>query len=189
MSKRWLTTLLAGSLLGVMAFGAIGSGAWFTDSVTTPTNTAASAVLDIDSPYATPFSINDLLPGEWTGPYLFAILNKPGSTEVKYRFYAEKVTSDPGFYNQIMVRVGHTFPVSTPHNWCETNPIWEGKLKDLLIDSPTYAIAATLGDNTTHDYDLCFGLPSTAGNQYQGNTATFNLVADATQPDNPGWSQ
>lgn len=189
MRKRMLTALLAGSLLGVMAFGAIGSGAWFTDTVTTPTNTVASAFLDIESPYATPFSITGLLPGEWTDPFVFAIRNLPGSTEAKYRFYDEKVATDPGFYSQIQVVVGHTFP-GTPGNWCDTNPVWEGPLQDLDIDSVTYAIADALpaGDNT-HDYHLCFGLPTTAGNQFQSNTASFNLVAVATQPDNPGWSE
>jgi hypothetical protein len=189
MRKRMLTALLAGSLLGVMAFGAIGSGAWFTDTVTTPTNTAASAFLDIESPYATPFSVTGLLPGEWTEPFVFAVRNEPGSTEVKYRFYDEKVSTDPGFYNQIQVRVGHSNPVQNPPNWCDTNLIWEGPLKDLDINSVDDAIVDTLGSNITHDYQLCFGLPTTVGNEYQSNTASFNLVAVATQPDNPGWSE
>lgn len=195
MKKRWLTLLLAGSLIGVMAYGASGSAAWFTDqeSIVGNTVTAGEVDISINTEGSThPFTVSNLMPGEWTTNYNLGVYNSGSTVPVKYRITSDFVSDTAGgFYNLIMVRAAHTH-AGTPGNWCATGSgliQYEGPMYLLDVDSVDNAISDTLGLNTTHVWQLCFGLATTTPNIYQDASATFDVVVDATQAANPGWSQ
>jgi|FLYL01.1.fsa_nt_gi predicted ribosomally synthesized peptide with SipW-like signal peptide len=192
MRIRWLVLTLAALLAGVMALGTVGTAAWFTDQAVVEGNTLTAGQLDIDVPGSSAVTINNLMPSatKWTDPLLLNVYNTSNSTdEVKYRITDRKDPSTPsGFYNKLNVRVGHTH-AGTPGNWCQDYVAWEGALRDLSVNSIDHAIVHYLPVNTTHVYWLCFQLDESAGNVFQGASATFSIVVDATQPENPGWSE
>ncbi len=107
---------------------------------------------------------------------------------MKYRI-TEAFTSQSvgGLYQLLNVRVRHTFcGTPTPSGW----PIvYNGALQGFDVNSIDDAISDTLGINITHCYYFEFQLDDSAGNAYQNQTVAFDLVFDATQPQNPGWSQ
>jgi predicted ribosomally synthesized peptide with SipW-like signal peptide len=178
-----------------MAYGASGSAAWFTDqeSIVNNTVTAGEVDISINTEGSThPFTVGNLMPGEWTGNYNLGVYNSGSTVPVKYRITSDFVwDSAGGFYNLINVRAAHTF-AGTPGNWCATGSgliKYEGPLYLLDVNSIDDAISDTLGLNITHVWQLCFGLDSTTTNNYQDASATFNIVVDATQATNPGWSE
>jgi predicted ribosomally synthesized peptide with SipW-like signal peptide len=107
---------------------------------------------------------------------------------VKYRFKSEFVSQSVGGYWELLkVRVRHTYAgTANPSAW---PVVYDGLLKDLNVNSIDHAIADYLDPNITHVYYFEYGLDSSAGNIYQGANATFNIVVDATQYNNPGWTE
>lgn len=195
MKKRWLTLLLAGSLIGVMAYGASGSAAWFTDQESIVGNTVTAGEVDISiNPEGSthPFTVSNLMPGDWTTNYNLGVYNSGSTVPVKYRITSDFVSDTAGgFYNLIQVRAGHTF-AGTPGNWCQEGSgliKYDGPLYLLDVNSIDDGISDTLGLNITHVWQFCFGLDESTTNVYQGASATFDIVVDATQEDNPGWSE
>ncbi len=193
--KKLLLIGIIMAVLCVMTVGAVGSAAWFTDQEMVVGNSLAAGKLDIkinaESGTTLPISVANMEPGVWYGPYTIAIYNQntPLSTmPCKYRFYdAMGSESVAGFYDKLRVEVYHSFAPPGGFGW--GTPKWTGALKDLYIDSPTYAISASLGVNITHVYQLKFKVDESAGNVFQGASATFDLVFDATQVTNPGWAE
>lgn len=184
LSTKRLGLLLAALLTLTMTLGVVTSGAWFTDSDAVAV-TATSGEIDIEANPVS-FSVDNLLPGVWSPRQEITIYNTANSTTaVKYRLTdAFGSQTIGGFYDQIYVRVISKFcggaDASTPY---------EGLLKDLEVTSATSVSPSGLGINITHCYDVQFALSTSAGNGYQDQGATFDLVFDATQPENPGWSQ
>ena len=175
--------------VAVLAVGA--TGAYFTDQEIVAGNTFTAGQVDIDirGACSTPQSFTNMAPGVWTAPCEYQIYNQAHSLPVKYRVSDNKVSeSVAGYYNKINVRVLHSHAVTgMPAGW---PTIWQGQLKNLMVDSTTTpgVISPTLGTNITHVYFLQFQLDPSTGNAYQGATATADLVFDATQIDNPGWT-
>jgi hypothetical protein len=64
-------------------------------------------------------------------------------------------------------------------------------LSNLYINSATTpgVIETSLGVNITHVYAYEFKLAESAGNIYQNANATFTVTFNATQTNNPGWSE
>jgi hypothetical protein len=89
-----------------------------------------------------------------------------------------------GFYNRIHVRVTSRFC-----GGADAAQVYEGQLKDLDVTSATSVSPSGLGINITHCYWVEFKLADGAGNEWQGQNAAFDLVFDATQVENPGWSE
>jgi hypothetical protein len=186
MRKR-ATLFLAVLTVGILAYGAIGSAAWFTDSDSVAV-TATSGVVDIEGNPVS-FTADDLMPGVWSAPTEITIYNTGNSTTaVKFRITDQFGTeSYAGFYDQIWVRLNQRFC-----GGIESTQVYEGLLKDLehtnaSATNPNWT--AGLPINITACYYVRFALASTAGNVFQNRTATFDLVIDATQPENPGWAQ
>jgi hypothetical protein len=184
-STKRLGLLLAALLAATMSFGIITSGAWFTDSDTVAV-TATSGEIDIEANPVS-FSVDDLMPGTWSAPQEITVYNTANSTTaVKYRITADPGTeSVAGFFDALQVRIvqmhcGSSSPANTPV---------EGALSALSATNADSTHPAGLPINYTHCYDVSFGLLSTAGNVFQDQTATFDLVIDATQPENPGFSE
>jgi hypothetical protein len=187
---RRLTALFAGLCALVLAFGVIGSAAWFTGQDTIPvTGTTGKIVFQTNGPHTAGITLSNLLPGVWTSQYSIDVYNTAGSTtDVKYRitdaFGSESVG---GLYAKVNVRVRHTFcGTPTPTGW---PVVYNGPIGSLDLNSIDNAISDALGVNITHCYFFDFQLDSTAGNAFQNKTTTFDMVFDATQPENPGWGE
>ncbi|HSW43920.1 MAG TPA: hypothetical protein VLM76_15590 [Patescibacteria group bacterium] len=187
---RRLTVLFASLCALVLAFGVVGSAAWFTGQDTIPvTGTTGRIVFQTGGPYTAGITLANLLPGAWTSQYSIDVYNtEESTTAVKYRitdaFGSESVA---GLYAKVNVRVRHTHcGAPTPASW---PVVYNGPIGALDLNSIDHAIADTLGVNITHCYFLDFQLDPTAGNVFQNRTTTFNLVFDATQPENPGWAE
>ncbi|MGB6881750.1 MAG: TasA family protein [Microgenomates group bacterium] len=74
MSKKRLGIVIAVLLIGVMAFGVIGSGAWFTDAETAENNLFTAGTLDLkvdglDDPNVIHIAIDDMKPGDTENQY------------------------------------------------------------------------------------------------------------------------
>lgn len=186
-STKRLGLLLAALLTATMAIGIVTSAAWFTDSDTVAV-TATSGQIDIQANELQPFTITNVLPGVWTNNYDLDVYNtNTSTTAVKYRITDQFISGSGTLFNELIVRVKHTHCVPADRG---TWPVvYEGPLQNLTVNSIDHAISDTLGINTTHCYAFEFALPSTAGNTFQNLSTTFNLVTDATQPENPGWAQ
>jgi predicted ribosomally synthesized peptide with SipW-like signal peptide len=189
---RRLTALFASLVALVLAFGVVGSAAWFTDQDTLPvTGTTGQIEFVVGGPHHAGITLTNLLPGVFGPQYAINAYNTAQSTTaVKYRITDSFTSeSEPGLFNLLWVRVRHTHCgtiAPAPAAW----PIvWEGFLKDLDVQSPIHAIVPTLGINITHCYQFEFALAHTAGNVFQDESVAFNLVFDATQPENPGWAE
>ena len=209
--RKILFLLMALALLSVAAFGIVGSAAWFTDDATVPIS-ATGATLDIRAevapagidnsaipnglvkyydPTGVEIELDDLAPGVYSDKYMISVQNKgtPASTlAVKYRYTASKTTSTPGFWNALNVRVEYGACVDYNLGFV-AGVIYDGALKDLTFtnaDNP-YHSGNNLAPNNTHCYRFAFYLDETAGNDLQGGNATFDIVIDATQPENLGW--
>jgi hypothetical protein len=188
--KAMLAALVALLMTGVLAVGLIGSAAWFTDQDTIPvTGTTGEIEFQTNGPHTAGITLTNLLPGVWSSLYSIDVYNTAGSTTpVKYRI-TDAFTSQSigGLYGLMNAQVRHTFcGTPTPASW---PVVYSGLLQDLDLNSIDHAIADTLGVNITHCYFFEFGLASSAGNAFQGQSVAFDLVFDATQPQNPGWSQ
>ena len=192
--KKLFFSLFVVGLVSVMAFGA--TRAYFTAEESVMGNTIAAGRLDLDlrEEVSHGITLTGLMPSQdqWTNPMKLEVYNTSLSSEpVKYRFYSELDTeSEASFYDKLRVIVRHDHATEThdPFDW----PIvYEGPLKDMMIVSNETSgiISETLGVNDTHVYYLQFRLASTAGNEYQGASATFDIHAEATQEENPGWTE
>lgn len=188
MRKR-LTLLLAVVVLAVGAIGVVGSAAWFTDTDTVPA-TATAGTLDIDALTPASITLSDLEPGGAGVTVPVTFWNKSSSTmEAKYRIRAVKTDGPGALWNKLNVELQGVFCGTT--NPVNGAPEFDGALKDLLVESPGNAGLQyqTLPPNTSACFELTFELDETAGNGAQGATVEFDVVIDATQTGNPGWSQ
>jgi hypothetical protein len=204
--RRTMTLLLAVGLLAVAAFGVVGSAAWFTDDAAVPIS-ATGARLDIQALVGTPcgsmaaydpsgvtIDVEYVAPGAMTDPIRIDVYNRnwDGELPVKYRYTASKTSSDPGFWAALQVKVQHGFPVGDCDPWplgfSHPYTVYNGPLSGLNFDNgSSIGGGGLLPPNTTRVYSFEFYLEPSAGNDLQGGNATFDIVIDATQDENPGW--
>ncbi len=190
--KKLLVSILTLGVVSAVAVGA--TRAYFTDTEEVLGNTIQTGRLNLDlnGEASSTFSLTDLVPGsDYTTPMKLEVYNTSLSTmPVKYRFYDRFVSqSVGGLYDKVNVIVRHTNAgTANPEAW---PVVFTGKLKDLYVDSTSTAgiISSSLGVNITHVFYLQFQLDASAGNVFQGANTVFDLVADATQTNNTGWSQ
>jgi predicted ribosomally synthesized peptide with SipW-like signal peptide len=188
MTKKKISIMAIAMVLCLVLVG--GAYAYFTDSVTTSASFTAAKVDISKLPANKTFTVGNMAPGVWTSPERLDIYNSGSTIPVKYLITAAANSeSVAGFADKIYVRVRHTF-AGTPNegSW----PIvYEGKLSNLYINSATTpgVIETSLGVNITHVYAYEFKLAESAGNIYQNANATFTVTFNATQTNNPGWSE
>ena len=186
-TRRSLIVLLLGILTGVMAFGVVGSAAWFTDQDAIEDNSVAAGTLTIDvrseEGVTQPFTIANLAPGgDWDGPYPFGIFND-GSLDALYDISAGNIVQTvSGFKNKVNVRLIPYFGGAFSDT-CTGTAAYEGSLAGLDATTADHVFGAPLQPNWTHPWKICFALDASAGNQYQGASATFDIVVDAYQPE------
>jgi hypothetical protein len=204
--RKALYLLLALGLLAVAAFGVVGSAAWFTDGATVPIS-ATGATLDIRAEVGPPggpvtyydptgvaLSVDNLAPGALSDKVMISVQNKgnPASTlDVKYRYRSLYTASSPGFWDALNVQVEYGACGGFNLSYVMPTFIYDGPVENLSFTSVDndYNTGDYLPVNNTHCYRFAFYLDETAGNGLQGGSATFDVVIDATQPENPGWAE
>jgi len=164
------------------------TGAYFTEAVPLNDNLLYAGTVDINlasstaqTVIVTPGTISGLVPGQYgPGSFLFQVYNQWGTIPVKYKISSVYTNQSVGGYWQLLwVKVRHNSIV-----------VYEGLLNDLDINSVVNTnIDDFLNPGGWHDYYFEYGLGSTAGNGFQGAWAYFNLKVDATQSNNPGWTE
>jgi predicted ribosomally synthesized peptide with SipW-like signal peptide len=186
-ARRSLIVLTLGILTGVMAFGVVGSAAWFTDQDLIDENTVAAGTLSIDvrseESVSQPFSISNLAPGgDWDGPYPFGIYND-GTLNALYDITSgDIVQSVAGFKHKVNVRLIPYFS-GAYSDTCTGTAAYEGTLAGLSATTSDHVFGAPLQVPWTHAWKICFALDSSAGNEFQAASATFDIVVDAYQPE------
>ncbi|HOG45273.1 MAG TPA: SipW-dependent-type signal peptide-containing protein [Anaerolineae bacterium] len=172
-------------LLAVLAFGAGGSGAWFTDQDTLEGLSVSTGRLAV-ALSGPSFGIGDVEPGEVCGGHdvVFSNLASPASTlPVKYRLRAEKTDGSDELYDHLLVKV----------NWKaqSTDPLWTkryiGPLKTMLISG--YPDMANVAPGSSQYWEFIYSVASDTPDSAQGESCTFSIIAEATQVSNPGWGE
>ncbi len=193
--RRLLFSILA---LGVVSVAAIGATrAYFTDQEVLG-NTIETAKLDVDltGPGVTEIPVligghltGGILPGGVYGRYQMSVYNRghgQSTVPIKYFWTAEFANGSGALFNILNLKV--------EDGNCDWITNWPAGL-ELRYNGPLSGFShwrtfpGDLGVNITRCTWFTFSLPTTAGNAYQGLNTQFNLVLDATQVDNPGWSE
>lgn len=171
----------------VASAAVVTTGAYFTDQVVSANNSgrAGKLYLKLTGEVSPTFTVTKLEPGQWATPINMGVENESNDHGLafKYRFtsvYASQ--TKPGFYNKLTLKV-----------WQYANGSWRerysGLLKDLSISADDFTSMRNLLNGREHLWRWQIGLDSSAGDVFQGAKATFNIVADATQTTNTGWSE
>jgi predicted ribosomally synthesized peptide with SipW-like signal peptide len=190
MYMRKLFIALGVFAAGVLAYGAVGTGAWFTDSDTVPVS-ATAGVLDIDvrGPAAEGIELEGLVPDSTTGPYALEIFNQ-GDVDVKYRITVDE-TGGTGLLDHLRVTVSTGNCVGGPTGHDDfPGQVADVPVADLEVTSLlSIGGASGLPAGITHCWSFVFSMDPSVGNEAQGLDSTFDIVVEATQLDNPGWSE
>lgn len=199
--KFKLLGALGVAAVGVMGLGLTNTGAWFTDQETTDVSASAGTLnINLGGEASTSVSVGPLFPGEETRPYTLKIVNPgtPTNATVRYQISTENGAGD--LIGALQVRLEHGNCVTgfeDPRGsgqpdapWVtditpvtdDVGPQMVGASPQLLFDSDDSVAGVNgLAKNNTHCYTLWFSMPDSAGNGYQGDTGTFDVVVDATQ--------
>lgn len=93
MKKLWKPALLLAAI-AIMAYGVIGSGAWFTDNAASPTSQLSSGTLSIEEGQFAAFNlgtISNMAPGDLT-PYISVYIKNDGS--ISLGWFGDLVIND-----------------------------------------------------------------------------------------------
>jgi hypothetical protein len=193
MLRKGLAACIGLLLLGVLAFGAIGSGAWFTDSESVPVSAASGRVdISLTGTDSSSMSVTNVMPGVWDNLKTFNVYNSNSTVPVKFRLTPSYTSGDGSLYNALSVRVGTGNCIGNAQGHDNfPGTVYEGPLNALDLNSITSSIfgASGLGLNISACYSFEFSLPANAGNGYQNLSSNFNINVVATQTQNPGWAQ
>lgn len=200
--RRLLFSILS---LGVVAIVAIGvTRAYFTDQeVLGNTIETAKVNVNLTGPGVTYIPVNvgghltgGLLPGQTIGEYTMTVYNRghgQSTVPVKYAWSAAYTGGSQELFDKLEVKVRKGNCDWFTAGWfTEPQGIVTNPAGDYFIPLNTLTLLPTesnLGVNITNCTWFWFRLPTNAGNSYQGLNTQFNLVLDATQIDNPGWSE
>ena len=208
-SKKSLGVIVVIFLIGVMTYGMIGSGAWFTDSATSNTDTFYSGTLSIDDGkvVTTPgFTITEMAPGDKTGDVVFIIENNgniplawfgdlviDGSSKLKEAIYIDYALMqyEPDAFNEIddnFIKDGLGFGAYPGwYNTLASNSIFGKVTLDVFDDnngmgSTPYEFLGALKPGYSYVLTLRFAFAELAGNDYQTKgPLNVSLKVDATQ--------
>ena len=185
-------------LLGVLAIGVVGlfmgagTFAYFTSNqtVTGNTFTAGKLIVELRGPASSPITINDMEPGVWYGTgdeYTLTIYNNDGAgstMDAKCRIRSHLDSqSVPGMWSKINVKVYKTYDSGV--TWTE---IYNGKLKDMVITGTEFDRLNPLPCGWSAMVKFEYQLDPAVGNDFMGASVVFDMLVDATQTSNPGWT-
>lgn len=193
------------SLLIVVAVAAIAGGAtwaYFADTDKVEA-TLSSGKLDIELRGAnaggisipvdtTQYFKGGMAPGVEFGPYEVQVYNKgwgQSTIPVKYAWHTNNVDGSQLLFDKIDVKVREGNCDWLNAGWYSGQGyIYEGKLS-AMTNSQTITQMGLLDPNITRCTWFYFKLDPLTDNSYQGLNTNFDLVIDATQNENPGWSE
>ncbi len=191
-----ILTAVALLSLGVMAFGLVTSGAWFTDSATASGAIILTGSLDLKVTGG-PLRATNLEPGkDYSQLGLFCTRNM-GSTLLKYRGLFE--STDP-LSNDLLKYTTLKVEQHTTGHWVVLQEIL-GNPAEAVESLQTYfkfpgqdpnlvnhyIVEGTLAEKEDMCYRLSVKLDPDTPDEVQGKTIKFVLHIDATQPDNQAW--
>ncbi len=169
----------------VMVFGAVGANAWFTDQDKSANNVITAGKVNPEIRGAS-FTLGNAAPDVWYGPsdtITFFNHTVNSTLPVKYKISSEFVSqSVGGLYDKVNIKVERR----EGDNWVG---YYNGPLNALLIGPGQCGAMANVPSGESHDWRIWLQVDKSAGNGFQGATATFNLLFDSTQANNPGWGE
>ncbi len=190
MRKRYLLgTVLV--LVAVMAIGAIGSGAWFTDTDTITGNqvTAGTLVLTASTALEATGDTTNLEPGGGLVTVGYFTVRNDGSLNMKWRGKLDAV-QDPNSIGQYLYLTVTLNPTDVPGydgNYGPASPVvvvdhvcvndlddWN---TEIVMDDPVWPFAP--GDWCGYKVEV--EMDSSAPNEAQGKTYEADLLIEATQ--------
>jgi len=187
MKRKKLFIILATAVVFVLvlAFGAIGTNAWFTDQDKSTDNLIQAGTVNPEVKGAS-FTINNAAPDIWYGPsnpITFFNHTDNSTLTIKYKMSSEFVSqSIGGFYDKINIKAERR----EGDNWVE---YYNGSLNSLAIGPGQCGAMANLSSGHSHEWRIWLQVDKSAGNSFQGAETTFNVIFDSTQENNPGWSE
>ncbi len=173
-------------LLGVMVFGTVTSGAYFSDQDVQTGNAINLGVLDPRWQPASPFVVQSAQPGVVAGTQELTFFSDPGTTslDIKYRLSATHTGGSVELYELIWV----TAEVSTDsgRSW---RACYNGWLKNLDIHPGNCNAGwmAKMSPNYSAMWRFTYTPAASIGNNLKGESVDFAIIADSTQASNPGW--
>ncbi len=212
MKKRYLIALIVVVAIGIMVGGAVGTGAWFTDTDSIAGNTLAAGKLQIDlraggGGAVVPLEVSGMFPagssdpGAWVPAdqtFVLAAYNdkwpEDGITPLplKYQLSFANVSASGGtggvqLQNKLWVHLDGWYAGMATGAWV---PVYEGLFNDFLVQSTVNGESSShnygiLEPNHTSLYRFSFRLDPSAGNNYQGAGVEFDVKIDAYQPNDP----
>ena len=173
-------------LLGVMGFGTVTSGAYFSDQDVQTGNAVNLGVLDPKWQPGAAFTVEAAQPGVVAGTQEITFFSDPATTnlDIKYRLSAARTGGSQALYDLIWV----TAEVSTDSGSSWTT-CYNGWLKDMDIN-PANCRAGWMNamkPNYSARWRFTYTPAASIGNNLQGASVEFSLIADSTQASNPGW--
>lgn len=169
--KKRLTIILV--LTGALAFGAaLGTWAYFTSTAVSEENVFTTGTLSIENPGSLTrgLAVDNIFPGWESRERLITVANT-GSLKFKYRVSVASLKGNVLYDGPTPLQV----------------KIGKDDYKD--IDKLGYTELGTIEAGSKGTFTIRFRLPAQAGNEYQGKTAKFDFIFDATQENNPNWSE
>jgi predicted ribosomally synthesized peptide with SipW-like signal peptide len=198
--KVAVLAVLAMTVMFATAFAASGSGAYFNDSDEIPDNSIVVGTLDISTnPTSGLIAVSNIAPGwayhdasHWGydgGGRKDIRIQNNGTLAVKYRMKAVAVG---GNYNDhlldemlcsVNLEVGDGSGIRT---------IFNGSLKDLFnwhVIEDNFGTTGYSGNwyGTGQNIRIGMAIPTSVGNDIEGQDIKFKLVFEATQVDNPAY--
>ena len=188
MNNKIIKSLLTILIVAAIAVGTTGASFAYFFNIESNGFTAGQIDITLTGAGSQPQDIVATNPGDWTSPIDYHINNLSDSLPVKYMFSSNLVgESKNNFFNQINAKVFFsTDGTSNQANWVE---IYNGSLPGLSIDSTAIAQLGELPVGASDVFYMEFQLDPGTGNNWEDEHATFNFSFDATQSNNPGWSQ
>ncbi len=177
MNRKLLTGILAIAL--ICACAGVGTMAYFTSRVESGDNVFTTGTLVIDSPGAltAEMDVDNIYPG-WFEDKDITVKNS-GTIPLKYRISVQPLTGNIFYDGKKPLQIGIVKPTDPPT-----------KLPKLgRIDWMKPVEIGTIPAGGSSTFNITFYLPKEANNDYQGKSATFTFVFDATQTANQGWAE
>jgi hypothetical protein len=201
MKKLWKPALLLAAV-AIMAYGAISSGAWFTDTATTQTSTIKAGTLSLDNSEIVMdvITINDMVPGDKSEPVEIVIKND--GTE-PLAWFGDMQISESILKNAVYIEDAKMeFFRPDGSSWEPTDNFIKNGMGYTSNGANTFATLAAFNNNpgmapqTPYEFmgalkpgysyklTLVFGFDKAAGNEYQNaGPITIKIKYDATQID------
>ncbi|MDD2482403.1 MAG: TasA family protein [Lutispora sp.] len=170
MKKKAIISLV---LIAMLAFGiGAGSFAWFTSQAVSEDNVFTAGELEIEANQTVNFTkdLSNIYPS-WNDSNTITIKNV-GTLPLKFKV-GMSTSSDTGLFSG-------NYPLQIKINDGEWVNV--GAFQEVEFNTP-------LDVDGTTNLVMSYRLPEGADNTYQGKSGTLNFTFDATQTENPGWTQ